>query len=847
MKKIYILLSTLLITQLAVSQPANDDCANAEFINVTTDFTAVDFDISTAVINNEVGCDGDTAADYADIWYDFNMPINGNIFIIGTSSWNRFALYDTCGGTQIQCGTGDEMYSSLTAGTNYKLRVYRTAAYATNATYTNFSIKVFPEVANDDCASAQTLTVTTDETSVDFEIGGATINTEEGCTGTTAEYADIWYDFTMPVNGNLYVHGTLSWNQFALYDACGGTRIQCGNSNELFTDLTATTNYKLRVFRILETADNDSYKSFTIQAFESVTNDDCASAENIVVTTAVSTVNFEIGGATINNEEGCTGTTAEYADIWYDFTMPVNGNLYVDATVNWNQFALYDACGGTRIQCAPTNELFTDLTATTNYKLRVFRTLETADNNSYKSFTIQAFESVTNDDCASAENIMVTTAISIVNFEIGGATINNEEGCTGTTADYADIWYDFTMPVSGNLYVDGTLSWNQFALYDACGGTRIQCGDSNELFTDLTATTNYKLRVFRTLETADNNSYKSFTIQAYENVTNDDCASAEDITVSTAEITIDFAIGGASINNEVGCTGTVDDYADIWYHFTMPVNGNLYVDASVSWNRLALYDSCGGTQMQCSSANQLFTGLSAAVDYKLRLFRTENNVDNAYRSFTIQAFEIINNDDCASAENISVTNTPTTINFGIGGAAINNEVGCSGTTAADYADVWYDFTMPIDGYLFIDGTLSWNNFALYDACNGNELGCFEDEGTIAGLTMGTTYKLRVFRTLALADNESYKSFTIYSSKTLSTNSNTLENSIQIYPNPADTEINISFSENQTITAIKIYDMLGKNVLTTKAKTIDVSDFQTGIYLVKITTKKGQVTKRLVIQ
>jgi hypothetical protein len=135
--------------------------------------------------------------------------------------------------------------------------------------------------------------------------------------------------------------------------------------------------------------------------------------------------------------------------------------------------------------------------------------------------------------------------------------------------------------------------------------------------------------------------------------------------------------------------------------------------------------------------------------------------------------------------NYCSTNSPTTINFEIAGATINNEVGCSGTTAEDYADVWYEFTMPTDGNVSIDGTLSWNNFALYNACNGNELGCFQSDGDFVGLTSGTIYKLRVFRTLVLANNDVYKSFTIQTSETLSTNNFTTENSIIIYPNPTN--------------------------------------------------------------
>ncbi|MBU2928387.1 T9SS type A sorting domain-containing protein, partial [Winogradskyella psychrotolerans] len=398
------------------------------------------------------------------------------------------------------------------------------------------------------------------------------------------------------------------------------------------------------------------------------------------------------------------------------------------------------------------------------------------------------------------------------------------------------------------LYVDGTIGWNNFALYDACGGTQLQCGSDNQLFTDLTATTNYKLRLFRTLANTDNATYRTFTIQAFEAVSNDDCASAENIAVTTSESIVNFDIAGASINNEIGCAETTNDYADIWYDFTMPVNGNLYVDGTIGWNNFALYDACVGTPLQCGSDNQLFTDLTATTNYKLRLFRTLANADNdTYRTFTIQAFEIITNDDCDTAETITISDTPTTVNFGIAGATINNEVGCSESEAEDYADVWYSFTMPTDDNLVITGIIAWNNFALYDACNGNQLDCFTSQGTITGLTSGTTYKLRVFRTLVNVDNDAYKSFTIQTEETLSTGFNTLEDSIRVYPNPANTIVNIAIANSQSIASIELFNMLGKRVLTTKALNVDVSKYAAGIYMLKVSTNEGQVTKRIVIE
>ncbi|WP_165454358.1 T9SS type A sorting domain-containing protein [Hyunsoonleella pacifica] len=482
-------------------------------------------------------------------------------------------------------------------------------------------------------------------------------------------------------------------------------------------------------------------------------NDNCANAELITIDTSLTSFTFEIVDASVNNELGCT-TTDDYVDVWYEFTMPVNGNLYINGVSSWNNFALYDACNGNIIQCGTNSQFISGLTSGTNYKLRVFRTVALAGNG-FTSFGIQAFEEVTNDTCATAAPITVATEAISYDFNIGGAEVLNEIGCD-STEDYVDIWYEFTMPVTGNLHINGTTSWNNFALFDACNGNRIKCGTNSQFISGLTSGTNYKLRVFRSVTLADN-GFTSFGIQAFEEVTNDTCATAEPITVEIIEeLTYDFNIGGAQMLNEVGCDST-EDYVDIWYEFTMPVNGNLYINGFTSWNNFALYDACNGNRIQCGTNSQFISGLTNGTNYKLRVFRTVALADNAFTSFGVKAFEEVTNDTCAAPETITVTTEALTYSFNIGGAEVLNEVGCDSTE--DYVDIWHEFTMPVNGNLYINSATSWNNFALYDACNGNLIQCGTNNQFISGLTSGTNYKLRVFRTVALADN-SFTSFDI---------------------------------------------------------------------------------------
>ncbi|MFD2823797.1 T9SS type A sorting domain-containing protein [Lacinutrix iliipiscaria] len=82
--------------------------------------------------------------------------------------------------------------------------------------------------------------------------------------------------------------------------------------------------------------------------------------------------------------------------------------------------------------------------------------------------------------------------------------------------------------------------------------------------------------------------------------------------------------------------------------------------------------------------------------------------------------------------------------------------------------------------------------------------------------------------------------------TLTVEDHVLSNtSISVYPNPTSHYINIDTALE--ISSVEIFDILGKKVLTTKNTRIDVSHFQKGLYLMNIFTKKGKLTKKIVIE
>lgn len=81
--------------------------------------------------------------------------------------------------------------------------------------------------------------------------------------------------------------------------------------------------------------------------------------------------------------------------------------------------------------------------------------------------------------------------------------------------------------------------------------------------------------------------------------------------------------------------------------------------------------------------------------------------------------------------------------------------------------------------------------------------------------------------------------------TLSDNIPKSETSFSFYPNPAENNITVIGNASE----IQIYTILGRLVMTSSAKQIDVSHLKTGLYLIKIKqgTTQSSLTKQLIIK
>jgi Leucine-rich repeat (LRR) protein len=262
-------------------------------------------------------------------------------------------------------------------------------------------------------------------------------------------------------------------------------------------------------------------------------------------------------------------------------------------------------------------------------------------------------------------------------------------------------------------------------------------------------------------------------------------------------------------------------------------------------NQLTSLNLKNGNNTAITSFQAVFNPNLTCIEVDDAAYSTANwTLIDAQTSFS----EDCSDTNCNNAQPITVSSTINTVNFNLIDEPINNEEGCSGTVA-DYADTWFEFILESDGAVGINGSVNVNRFALYDACEGTEIACFNNFGIIENLTNGTTYKLRVFRTAATASNSNFTSFDIIFDDTLNTEDFTSSKvSVALYPNPSSDIVTITSNVTEKIGTISIIDVSGKKLLSqNQSNIINVKHLANGMYFVTIEVGQQIITKKLLIK
>ncbi len=227
------------------------------------------------------------------------------------------------------------------------------------------------------------------------------------------------------------------------------------------------------------------------------------------------------------------------------------------------------------------------------------------------------------------------------------------------------------------------------------------------------------------------------------------------------------------------------------------------------------------------------------------------------KSFILNAPLAPLNDECSGAIPLTVGSSfgefPVNgTNFAATNNLSNNEQSCGGT--ATPLDVWYSFTVPESGNITIE---TQNNNGLTDtvievfsdcntnniiACNNNNEDGLFARLSLTGLTPNQTLYARIF-----GYSETQGTFVVSAYDTSLASSDFENSSFNYYPNPIDDKLHLS--NNQTIDSVKVYNLIGQELFSKAINDtdaiLDMSDFSSGTYLIKITSKENTKTIKVV--
>lgn len=385
--------------------PANDACANAETITVSSDCA------SPVAGNNadatdtplDVPCD-DPGSVLLDVWYIFNSGAHTSVYITltpgtGMTDYN-FVVYDACGGNVVHCITtaSSAQTVAVTANTDYRVRVYSNVNYGVGGPFTlcvSTSVVVDPAPANDLCTAVtpQTLAI------------GSSVSHQGNNTGATDSeglgFNSAWEAFTISACADVKIDfcGTAMGVEdfwLMLYTSCPATdgiiagsynNTTCtdGNFTLCYPHLPAGTYY----YPVAATPNNTGAYTLTVSAqtcgTEQASNDDCAGAIALTANATCNPQYFTNACATQSLPAAvCNGTSGvANDDVWYSFTatateMSVGGAPHGNMDIVMQLFG--GNCGSlTPLVCSDFNGqgtaddlIATGLTVNDTYYLRVY-------------------------------------------------------------------------------------------------------------------------------------------------------------------------------------------------------------------------------------------------------------------------------------------------------------------------------------------------------------------------------------------------------------------------------------------------------------------------------------------
>jgi hypothetical protein len=448
--------------------------------------------------------------------------------------------------------------SGLTPLTTYWVRVYTNGTFATLSSFQICVVNTTPPPAppNSECAFATNILTSNNSLTCNlFPISnryatGSTVVAAPACL--SSNYRDVWLKFTPTQTGSfsfrMQDYVAISGSTFPTYyiaayngSTCNSlSLINCSsysptsnNDYLLSGTYNAGTTYYLRILcsDLIEGNFNVCIKPLASAATYPISSDSTC-LKSITINSSLDTSAVFTQGSTNGirriNQLACYGYDAPNALAWYNFTVPANGNYYVDFTdlqrLDINAFGAgyrilrrstcYTTGTDTIITTPPINTYDTllcansfdggqtvALTTGTQYYVTVMENSYNGGRVAYKLRVVGASTSE-NDDSTNAINIIQdVNCNSAINTSLRFSTLStqpNVSGLVNSSGFKQDVWYKFTA-VTTSVVINVTLSsfTTRIAVYNSDGSLKYDPATNGNIITvnSLTVGSRYLIRI----------------------------------------------------------------------------------------------------------------------------------------------------------------------------------------------------------------------------------------------------------------------------------------------------------------------------------------------------------------
>ena len=627
-----------------------------------------------------------------------------------------------------------------------------------------------------------------------------------------------------------------------------------GNIDEIRVWNTARTAEQINGSKNCELAGTESglvaYYNFN-QGVDQANNSTITTLNDITANGNNGTLtNFTLNGTTSNWLAGSPVTTGSVVPSVATVTTPVvytQGDtasaLTATTGANGTGVVWYTtATGGTGSTTAPT-----PLTATvgnTSYWV------SSTNANGCESGRVEIVVNVVvvNDECPNAINLTVgSSSFSDFPENVLLTTATNSGSPAPTCGNFqgGDVWYTATVPASGNIVIetDGTGIYDTgLEVYSgACGALNLVSCDDNSGNGDyskivlLGQTPGTVLRI-RVWENVFGISNAQFQVSAYDYV--------NPATHLSFDGTNDFVVSANAITNN-----TQNQTYQAWFRIpSVPTNSDRILqrgsDGSGGWS----------VQIDVTSTGRLSAGISASPDtfltgttvlnpntwYQATFVFENNNSLRLYLDGNLEASVSIGNRVLRNSDNRLRIGTGNIASEFFRGDIDEVRIWNIALTATDIIN-----TMNCETQQQPELVAHYKLNQGFDAVsNASETTAADSSGN------GNNGTLTNFALTGVTSNWASGSVITTGNTCATLSSSDFENSaaITIYPNPSNGIFNIVSQEN---ISIEVYDLIGKLIMSQKlsvgTNSFDISNFNTGVYLLKVINGNGKTQTHKLIK